>query len=303
LPSTFRKDWVINANDSYWLPNPEQPLEGFATIIGCEQCERTLRTRMVYHYVLDRIAGTDGLAAGKRVSPRTLRLFEHTNRVFGAELARENGDLDAVCEAAEGGNACTILKNWDGRSDIDSVGTHIFQEFWRQVIASGVDPWQVPFDAADPVGTPRDLNETDATVIAAMADALADIKARGFAFNAPWGQLQVAGDEGAPPIPIGGGEGFAGNANAVSSRLTVTNLKRMYPVTYGSSHIQAIAFLDGGGLDARTILTYSQSTDPTSPWSYDQTKLFSREKWVRFAFTTTQIRNGAIATYWVSGKA
>ena len=37
----------------------------------------------------------------------------------------------------------------------------------------------------------------------------------------------------------------------------------------------------------RTILTYSQSTDPTSPFSSDQTRLFSKEKWVTFPFTTT----------------
>ena len=49
-----RRDWVANANDSYWLPNPKQRLEGFARIIGCEKCERTLRTRMVYRYLLDR---------------------------------------------------------------------------------------------------------------------------------------------------------------------------------------------------------------------------------------------------------
>ena len=30
LPETFRRDWVVNANDSYWLPNPEQRL-GAAT--------------------------------------------------------------------------------------------------------------------------------------------------------------------------------------------------------------------------------------------------------------------------------
>ena len=53
LPETFRRDWVVNANDSYWLPNPEQRLEGYDRIIGCERCERSLRTRMVYRYVMD----------------------------------------------------------------------------------------------------------------------------------------------------------------------------------------------------------------------------------------------------------
>jgi acyl-homoserine-lactone acylase len=301
LPHTFRKDWVVNANDSYWLPNPEQRLEGFARIIGCEACERTLRTRVVYRYVMDRLAGTDKLARNKLVSHRTLKRFEHENRVFGAEVARENGDLQAVCESAGGGKACEVLAKWDGRSDVDSVGTHIFQEFWKR--AQGVTGlWQVPFDAADPVGTPRDLNEANPLVVQAMTDALAFLDEKKVAYDAPWGSLQVAGDDGAPPIPIGGGEGYAGNANAVASRGPVTNLDRLYPVTYGSSHIQAVAFTDRG-VDADTILTYGQSLNRRSVQSSDQTRLFSQERWVDFAFTPAQIRRALVRSYRVSGRA
>jgi acyl-homoserine-lactone acylase len=112
----------------------------------------------------------------------------------------------------------------------------------------------------------------------------------------------VAGDDGAPPIPIGGGEGYAGNANAVASRLPGSNLKRLYPVSYGSSHIQAIAFKDHGRLSARTILTYSESMDPTQKTSRDQTRLFSREKWVRFPWTDAQIRHDAVRSYVVRGR-
>ncbi len=301
LPDTIRKDWVVNANDSYWLPNPAQRLEGFARIIGCEGCERTLRTRMVYRYVMDRLAGKDGLARGRKVSHRTLRMTEHENRVFGAEVAREDEDLQDVCEAANGGKACDVLAKWDGRSDVDSVGTHIFQEFWKR--AEGVTGlWQVPFDASDPVGTPRDLNESNPLVVQAMQDALAFLDEKGVAYDAPWGSLQVAGDDGAPAIPIGGGEGFAGNANAVASRDPGANKKRLYPVSYGSSHIQAVAFTDRG-VAARTILTYGQSLNRRSPWSSDQTRLFSQERWVTFAFTPKQIRRALVRSYRVSGKA
>ena len=301
LPNTFRKDWVINANDSYWLPNPDERLEGFARIIGCEQCERSLRQRMVYRYVMDRVAGTDGLAKGRKVSHRTLKLFEHENRVFGAELAKENDDLVTVCEAAGGGESCEVLKKWDGRSDIDSVGTHIFQEFWKRAQAVTTPLWQVPFDAADPVATPRDLNEGNPEVVQAMSDALAFLEERGIAPATPWGELQVAGDEGAPPIPIGGGEGFAGNANAVASRLPAANTKRLYPLSYGSSHIQAVAFKDSG-LAAHTILTYGQSMDPTRRTAVDQTRLFSRERWVRFPWSDAQIRRDKLRSYVVRGR-
>ena len=299
LPEAFRRDWVVNANDSYWLPNPEQRLEGYDRIIGCERCERSLRTRMVYRYVMDRLAGRDGLAADRRVSHRTLRLFEHENRVFGAELARRDGDLHEVCLAADGGRACDVLTTWDGRSDTGSVGTHVFQEFWKRVPAELL--WEVPFDPADPVGTPRDLDEKNPQVVAAMRDALAYLRERQVPFGARWGSLQVAGDDGAPAIPVGGGEGFAGNANAVSSRFPATNRDRLYPVSYGSSHIQAVAFTDHG-VDADTILTYGQSLDPTSRYSSDQTRLFGREQWVDFPWTDRQIRGDLVRSYRVSGR-
>jgi acyl-homoserine-lactone acylase len=301
LPHTFRKDWVINANDSYWLPNPGQPLEGYAGIIGCERCERSLRQRMVYRYVMDRLAGTDGLAENQRVSHRTLKLFEHENRVFGAELARENGDLVKVCDSAGGGEACQVLEQWDGRSDIDSVGTHLFQEFWLRAQSANL-LWETPFDPNDPVGTPRNLAEQSPEVISAMRDALAYLDEKGVEPTTPWGQLQVAGDPGAPPIPIGGGEGYAGNANAVASRLPAANTDRLYPISYGSSHIQAVAFQDDGRPAAHTILTYGESMDPTRSISQDQTRLFSEERWVRFPWTDVQIRRDTLRSYVVVGR-
>ena len=296
LPATVRKDWVVNANDSYWLPNPAQRLEGYAGIIGCERCERSLRTRMVYRYVMDRLAGTDGLARHRRVSHRTLKAFEHENRVFGAELAAERDDLVDVCRAADGGASCDVLAAWDGRTDVDSVGAHIFQEFWKRAQEATL-LWETAFDPADPVGTPRNLAEAGPEVVKAMRDALTFLAAEGIAPATPWGRLQVAGDEGAPPIPVGGGEGFAGNANAVSSRSPASNTDRLYPVDYGSSHIQAVAFKDGGRVAAHTILTYGQSMDPTRATSRDQTRLFGREQWVRFPWTDRQIERATIRRY------
>ena len=45
LPSLIREDYVTNSNDSYWLSNPAQPLEGYSPIIGAERTARSLRTR------------------------------------------------------------------------------------------------------------------------------------------------------------------------------------------------------------------------------------------------------------------
>lgn len=300
LPMEVRRDWVMNANDSYWLPNPEQPLEGYAGIIGCEQCVRTMRTRMVSHYVMDR------LAAGEKESPRSLRGHEHENRVMAAEVMRENGALDQVCQATGETGACQVLHDWDGRSNTDSVGTHIFEEFITRVptVAAGpADPvWLTPFDPDDPLNTPRDLDVANPQVIQAMSDAISSLRDRGIPFDATWGSLQVAGDRGAPPIPLGGGTGdAAGNANALASRWAHDNKDHYRPITYGSSHIQAVSFLSRGRVDARTILTYSQSENPRSPYSSDQTRMFSRKQWVRFAWTDAQIRQDLLRRFVVRG--
>lgn len=286
LPDVVRRDWVANANDSYWTPNDKVRLEGYAGIIGCEQCERTLRTRQVYRYV------TDALKKG-RISHRKLAGFQHQNKVFAATLSKQNGDLGKVCRAAGGGSACTVLAKWGGRDNRDARGAHLFREFFTRT--PELQRWKVGFDPRQPFDTPRDLQENNGQVIAAMRQALAFLKSKGIAPNARLGQLQVAGDRGAPAIGLGGGPHETGNANALSFSEAVTNLGRLYPVGYGSSHIQAVAFGKRAPV-ARTILTYGQSMNPRSPWNADQTRLFGAKKWVKFPFTKKQIRRDRIST-------
>ena len=293
LPEVVRRDYVMNANDSYWTPNASVRLEGYARIIGCEQCERTMRTRMVSKYVTDRFARHGG--TGKE-SPRSLRKHEHEDRMRAAEVMMAGNDLNELCDATGETAACAVLARWDGRSQKTSVGTHIFEEFLKRAPADSL--WQVPFSAADPFNTPRDLDEGNTDVQAALKAAIEHLRSQHIPFDAEWGTLQVAGDRGAKPIPLGGGMGdAAGNANALASYAPVQNQDHYKPVTYGSSHIQAIAFKNKGKVLARTILTYSQYEDPTSIWSQDQTKLFSDGKWVRFPFTAKQIAQQLVRTF------
>ncbi|WP_322938084.1 penicillin acylase family protein [Nocardioides bizhenqiangii] len=293
LPEAFSRDWVMNANDSYWTPNDTVRLEGHPSIIGCERCVRTMRTRMVMQYVIDR------LEVGKE-TPFTLRSHQHDNRVRAAEVMRDGGRLDQVCDATGETEACAVLKAWDGHSDATSVGTHIFEAFVRRA-PTGNALWTVPFDPNDPVNTPRGLKTTKA-VVDAMAAAIQYVRDDGVPFDAPWGTLQVAGDRGAPPLPLGGGDGdLAGNANALGSRDPFANVDRYKPITYGSSHIQAVSFLADGTVQPRTILTYSQYEDPASPWSSDQTRLFSQERWVSFAWTPDQIQQQLVDTIDLTG--
>ncbi len=293
LPEVVTRDWVMNANDSYWAPSDTIRLEGHPSIIGCERCVRTMRTRMVMQYVVDRLA--DG-----RETPSTLRSHEYENRVRAAEVMREGGRLDQVCAATGEAEACAVLAAWDGHSDATSVGTHLFEAFVQRA-PTGNALWQVPFDPDDPLNTPRGLKTTK-PVVDALRAAIESVRASGVAFDAAWGSLQVAADRGSPAYPLGGGEGdLAGNANALASRKPSTNTSRYKPITYGSSHIQAVSFLADGTVQPLTILTYSQYEDPASSWSSDQTRMFSREQWVSFAWTPAQIQQQLVSTVELTG--
>jgi acyl-homoserine-lactone acylase len=301
LPSVIRRDWVTNANDSYWLPNPKSPLEGYASIIGCERCQRTMRTRMVDAYVMDRLAGRDGLAKGRKESPRTLRASEYENRVRAGEVMRAGGALNRACDATGDTRACKILAAWDGHSNKGSVGYQIFDAFAARVPTTGV--WKVPFSYKHPLDTPRGLIAGKHSVVKAMSDAIDSLRQAKVPLDARWGSLQVAGDRGAPPIPLGGGSGdSAGNANALASHDSPANKGFYRPVDYGSSHIQAVAFLSGGRVSVHTILTYGQSEDPTSPYSSDQTRMFSDKKWVNFAWTPAEIQRRLVSSQVVRGR-
>jgi acyl-homoserine-lactone acylase len=231
------------------------------------------------------------------ISAEQLRGFEHENRVMAAELTIPNGDLAKTCRRARGGEACDVLADWDGRTNTDSVGAHIFQEFWERTKDSR---WWIKFNPRDPMNTPRNLKEGSILVTRAMRDALAFLKEENIPFDAPLGTLQVA-DKVGDPIAIGGGTHETGNANVVVSRAPVQNPKALYTINYGSSHIQAVSFTDTG-VDASTILTYGQSLDPDSPWYDDQTAMFGQKQWVDFPFTDAEIDDQEISSVHLTGS-
>jgi acyl-homoserine-lactone acylase len=136
-------------------------------------------------------------------------------------------------------------------------------------------------------------------VVDAMAAAITRVTDRGYDLSERYGELHRSGDRGSAGWPLGGGLGdLSGDANAVSSTIGDAILD---PATRGSSYIQAVAFRGKTGIEARTILTYSQYEDPASPWSDDQTRMFSNERWVRFPWTPAQIKAQLITTLHLTG--
>jgi acyl-homoserine-lactone acylase len=299
LPSMMRDDYVTNSNDSYWLSNPKQPLEGFDRIIGDERTARTLRTRIGLIMTQARIDGSDGLGpAGFTRADMQRMVF--SNRQPGGELTRD--DLVGMCRSFDGGmapsssgpvpvgRACDVLEAWDLKENLDSRGALLFRRFWERALGGTSSPYRVPFDASDPVNTPRGLDTSNPEVQSAFGDALNDLAAANIPIDAPLGDHQgvtLAGQR----IPIHGGPGDPnGNFNAIN--VDWVPGKGVSEPEHGSSYVQVVGWNKSSCPDARTILTYSQSTNPKSPFHSDQTKLFSQKKWVPLRFCAKAVRRG-----------
>jgi acyl-homoserine-lactone acylase len=291
LPSIRRSDFAQNSNNSYWLANPADPLEGFPQVIGTDEGgQQNLRTRLGLTQIEDRMAGTDGLP-GSGFDRQWLQDVLFQNRHHSAELAlagvltlcaEEDNDVDlgggAIVDVSE---ACALLGAWDATNDTDRVGPHIWREFWGRA-SNTPNLWAVPFDTSDPVHTPRDLNVGDPAVRAqAMADlasAVQRLADGGIPLDTAWGNVQFDTRADGSIIPIHGGSGGSGVYNAIASGGLIDGVGYT-PIFAGSSYIQAVSW-EGEWPEVRSIVTYSQSTDPDSPHFSDMTQLFSEEGWV-----------------------
>jgi acyl-homoserine-lactone acylase len=299
LPSMMRSDYVTNSNDSYWLSNPKQPLEGFDRIIGDERAARSLRTRIGLIMTQSRIDGSDGLGP-PGFTRRDMQNLVFSNRQYGGELVRD--ELVDMCRSFNGtapssngpvptGRACDVLAAWDLKENADSRGAILFRRFFERALDATPSPWRTQFDPADPVNTPRDLNKENPQVQSALGDAIRDLEGAGIPIDAPLGDFQVATRNG-ERIPIHGGPGDPdGQFNAINVDWDAE--KGVEEPEHGSSYVQVVSWRRGTTCpDARTILTYSQSTNPNSPFFSDQTKLFSQKKWVAVRFCKKAIVNG-----------
>jgi acyl-homoserine-lactone acylase len=309
LPSLIRDDYVTNSNDSYWLANPQHPLEGFARIIGDERTPRTLRTRLGLRIVQQRLDGTDGLP-GTRFTRQQLQDDVFNDRQFAGELWRDQ--LVQLCNSAPGGfllgssgpvnvsGACPALAAWDLHDNLDSNGAILFRRFATRALATpGGLPINLPtgdltvfstaFDANNPVNTPSGLNILSPKVQQSLADAVTDLQGAGIPLDAPLRgyQYEKRGDE---RIPIHGGPGDPnGDFNAVNVSWSGDPNEPGYPnVPHGSSFVMVTSF-GSGCPDNRSILTYSQSENPNSPYFADQTRMFSNKQWVDPPFCASEL--------------
>ena len=293
MPSLLRADYVGNMNDSYWLSNATAPLTGYPAIFGPAGTQAvTMRTRLGHQMALERLAGTDGYP-GNQATPSIVRQMVLNSRVYSAERFKTQA-LTMVCGAPTINGvdviaACAALRAWDNHGDVTSRGSHVWDEFWRRVQLPAAQLYDVPFDAADPLNTPRDLKASAADALRqAFAAAVTAVAQSGFAFDAPRGDVLFV-TRGGQKLGLFGGCGEIGYFTITCSENPITQGGySMDGQPHGNTYMQVVNF-PSGGVQAHTFLTFSLSDDPASPHHGDYTRAYAAKQWLRVPFTEGEI--------------
>lgn len=300
-PWIKRSDYILNANDSHWWPTVGQYLNGYPKIIAtgpnAEGMPQNNRTRTGHAIVRDRLASADGLP-GNRFTMANLQQLYLQARFFKAQ--KWLPEFTAACLASSSASAaakdaCSVLAAWDKTHAPNSQGAILFYELYAGLgELNAASWWSVPYDPADPLETPRGAAAASVPTALAKLESLVagsqfDTAAKRRTTPA---QVQtVSRPDGALPIP--GGRYTFMNWRGVRNELypgivVYTADSKTNAGAYGNSYIQFVTW-DETGPVAEGILTYSQSSDPDSPYFNDQTKLYAKGQWAKLPYTEAQI--------------
>jgi acyl-homoserine-lactone acylase len=325
-PQQNRDDYVFNANSSHWLTNLEAPLQGYSIMYGPEGTERSTRTRYNAQMISD-LSGNGLAGADNKFSLTELQsVLTNNQSLYSTDFRDElvshcqtvtNFDLNG--EVIDLSPACTVLANWDGHYNSESIGAHIMREFLQQYrvadhTALSADLFSTGFNVLNPAATPTGLNTTGAAEALAIAvKRLADL---GVNLDAAFGELQyvIKNDQ---RISVDGGYSFEGMFNMMETKIpsrstsdfanlptgtaiagtTLTSMTEAdaqedssaYRINYGSSFVLSLEMTPEGP-NAEAFLSFSQSHDPESENFADQTQLFSDQTWRPVLFNEADIK-------------
>ncbi|MBL8371222.1 MAG: penicillin acylase family protein [Burkholderiaceae bacterium] len=299
-PSIKRSDYIVNANDSHWWSAANSFLTGFPKIIAtgpdAEGSVQGERTRTGHAIVRDRLAGTDGLT-GNRFTVANLQQIYQKSRLYRAEKWVPGFVTECLASAsasAAAKDACTVLQSWDRSHAPTSSGAILFYEFYAALgELKAASWWSVPFNAADPLETPRGnagtadaLAKLETLVASTQFDSALKRRAR------PMDVQILSRPEG--PLAIPGGRYAFNNWRGQKTEVApgsfiYTADPKTNAGAYGNSYMQFVTWDDNGPV-AEGILTYGQSSDPASPNFSDQTRKYAAGEWVKLPYTEAQIK-------------
>ncbi len=242
LPQVERRDYLFNANDSFWMPHATALLEGdYSPLHGRQDTARSPRTRENATVLDDTSAtgpaGDDGDFTLDELADAALQNRGFTSRelldavverctsvpvVPVGPLLGSDGTEQLPAASVDVSEACALLDQWDGVYDPDRTGAPIWRELMARYPSSALGEagalWAEPFDPADPLGTPSGLapapdGGTD-PVVENLARVVQLFQVAGLPLATTLGEAQFAVRDG-NEVPIHGGDARDGTTNVV----------------------------------------------------------------------------------------
>ncbi|WP_456088838.1 penicillin acylase family protein [Paraburkholderia ferrariae] len=306
MPHLLRTDYVANMNNSYWLANPLVPLTGYARIFGAAPEDIGLRARLGH-----RLAGQVLMEARNghgADTAETVRRLVLDSRVLSAALFKDDL-LGSVCEkgsvevaqdaltheafspprTVDVGPACRILRAWNNTGDAGARGARLWTQFWAR--AARIEPaqrYRVPFDPADPLHTPRQLDVENPAVGEALGAAILAMDRQHVPLDSTAGEALTVRANG-HTVRLYGGCGEEGYFTVACAYPEPNGVARADGANLiGSTYLQTVTF-DTQGVDAHTMLATSESDDPSRADSGSGTQRYAGKNWLRFPFREPEI--------------
>lgn len=277
LPSLLNPPggYVQSANNPPWWTSLRDPLDPDPYPSYIERGDLSLRAQAV-------LGAVDG--APPAVSPDDLVQMKFSSRMRAADLLLPDlfaaaTDVEEPSEALRAG--IDALAAWDRQAAAGSRGAVLFDRFFSLYEDAQPEPFGVPWDAAEPMTTPRALANAGAA-LAAVERAVGDVRQRYGDERVAWGDVHRfrAGDIDLP------GDGAPGRYglfrvvafDAAGERTRVAgNLGPDMPLAgFGDAWILLVHFTRP--VTAWSVLAYGQTADLRSPHSRDQIRLFANHQ-------------------------
>jgi acyl-homoserine-lactone acylase len=184
-------------------------------------------------------------------------------------------------------SAADLLQEWDNRASVESKAALLFVRWWESYSRQARPQFQTPWSPDDPLGTPSGLGDPKAALTALLA-TINQLQSKYGSISPTWGEV-CRFRRGAVDLPVGGAPGCFRTIGYHSDQ------DGKAVGDFGDSYILAVEFTNPP--TAYSVLSYSESSDPTSPHYTDQAELFTRGEFKRAWFTESEIRGHIERSY------
>ena len=272
-----RGGYLQNSNDPPYYTNLFEPMDPEAFPSNFPEPRLRLRSQLSLDLIHnDRILSLEDVVA-----------LKHSMRMMMAERLKEDLVAAALGTDPSGdlAEAVGLLAAWENRASRDSRGSALF-ELWADRYFEQVEDeeaYAVPWDADDPMQTPRGLGDP-AAAVAALEWAVEEATRRFGSWNVTWGSVhRIRADT--LDLPVGGCPSHLGCFRVIGYQ---EDPDGTYRARTGDAWVLAVEFSDPP--KAYSVLAYGNSNREESPYFYNQASLFADNRLKPVAFTEAEIQ-------------